>query len=65
VLICGPDEVSQVKKIIKLSKVSQVAYIETGLQELGAVSQEEKFVLCHGDFMHLSSALGTPSNCSF
>jgi lipopolysaccharide heptosyltransferase II len=61
VLTCGPDEVSQVQNIIKISQGSQPAYIQTGLQELGAVTYGAKFVLCHnGGYMHLASALGTP-----
>jgi lipopolysaccharide heptosyltransferase II len=61
VLTCGPDEVSQVQNIIKISQGSQPAYIQTGLQELSAVTYGAKFVLCHnGGYMHLASALGTP-----
>jgi len=61
VLTCGPDEVSQVQNIIKINQGSQTAYIQTGLQELAAVTYGAKFVLCHnGGYMHLASALGTP-----
>jgi ADP-heptose:LPS heptosyltransferase len=61
VLTCGPDEVPQIKNIIRLSKGSLVPYIQTGLQELTAVTQGATFVLCHnGGYMHLASALGTP-----
>ena len=61
VLTCGPDEVSQVQNISKLSKGSQTRYIQTGLQELGFITQGAKFVLCHnGGYMHIASALGTP-----
>ncbi len=61
VLTCGPDEVSQVQNLVKINQGIHTAYLQTGLQELGAVTYGAKFVLCHnGGYMHLASALGTP-----
>ena len=40
---------------------SQVACIQTGLQELSVVTQGAAFVLCHnGGYLYLASVLGTP-----
>ncbi len=61
VLTCGPGEESQVENILKFVQNGQIKYIQTGLQELGSITQGALFVLCHnGGFMHLASALGTP-----
>ena len=58
---CGPGEEFQVEHIMKLVQGPQIAYIQTGLQELGSVTQGARFVICHnGGYMHLASALGTP-----
>jgi len=60
VLTCGPDEQSQVENVIKLLKNRQMKYIQTGLQELGAVTQGAQFAICHnGGYMHFASALDT------
>ena len=61
VLTCGPGEESQVQPVLKLARNSQATYIQTGLQELSAITQGAKFALCHnGGYMHVASALGTP-----
>ena len=62
VLTCGPGEGSQADAVLKLVQSrQQTAYIQTGLQELGAVTQGARFALCHnGGYMHLASALCTP-----
>lgn len=61
VLTCGPDEKAQVERVTKLMHSSEVICIQTGLQELGAITQGASFVVCHnGGYMHLASAMGTP-----
>ena len=61
VLTCGPDEKAQVERVTKLVNSSEVVCIQTGLQELGAITQGASFVVCHnGGYMHLASAMGTP-----
>ena len=61
VLTCGPDEKTQVERVTKLVHSSEVVCIQTGLQELSAITQGASFVVCHnGGYMHLASALGTP-----
>jgi ADP-heptose:LPS heptosyltransferase len=61
VLTCGPDEKAQVECITKLVHSGEVVCIQTGLQELGAITQGAIFAICHnGGYMHLASALGTP-----
>ena len=61
VLTCGPGEGFQIEKVTKLNQGSQTTYIQTGLQELGVITQGAIFVICHnGGYMHLASALGTP-----
>jgi len=61
VLTCGPDEKSQVERVTKLVHSSEVVCIQTGLQELGAITQGASFVVCHnGGYMHLASTMGAP-----
>jgi len=61
VLTCGPGEESQAESVVKLVRGRQMTYLQTGLQELGAITQGAKFALCHnGGYMHMASALGTP-----
>ena len=61
VLTCGPDEKAQVERVTKLVHSSEVVCIQTGLQELGAITQGASFVVCHnGGYMHLASAMGAP-----
>jgi heptosyltransferase II len=61
ILICGPDEKTQVERVAKLVHSSEVVCIQTGLQELGAITQGASFVVCHnGGYMHLASAMGAP-----
>ena len=61
VLTCGPGEDSQVANVTKLNQGNQTTYIQTGLQELGAITQGAIFAICHnGGYMNLASALGTP-----
>ena len=61
VLTCGPDEKAQVECITKLVHSGEVVCIQTGLQELGTITQGAIFAICHnGGYMHLASALGTP-----
>jgi ADP-heptose:LPS heptosyltransferase len=61
VFSCGPGEEDQVTSATRQIQDTPFAFIQTGLQELGAVTQGAKFALCHnGGYMHLASALGTP-----
>ncbi len=61
VLTCGPGEESQAESVVKQVRGRQMTYLQTGLQELGAITQGAKFALCHnGGYMHMASALGTP-----
>ena len=61
VVTCGPGEESQVNSVLKLVQRSQTKYVQTGLQELGAITQGARFALCHnGGYMHVASVLGTP-----
>ena len=61
VVTCGPGEESQAKSVIKLVRSKQVAYLQTGLQELSAITKGASFAVCHnGGYMHISSVLGTP-----
>ena len=61
VLTCGPGEKAQVERVTKLVHSSEVVCIQTGLQELGAITQGASFVVCHnGGYMHLASAMGAP-----
>ena len=58
-LTCGPSEEFQVESIINLVQGKRVAYVQTGLQELGAITKGASFVLCHnGGYMHMASVLG-------
>jgi ADP-heptose:LPS heptosyltransferase len=60
-LTCGPGEEPQAQDVLKLVCDTPVAFIQTGLQELGAITEKARFVLCHnGGYMHIASALGTP-----
>jgi heptosyltransferase I len=58
---CGPGQKHMVDEIIpKLEKATH-AFISTGLQELGAITQKAQFVVCHdGGYMHFASVLGAP-----
>ena len=61
ILTCGPDEKTQAERVAKLVRNSQVIFLQTGLQELGAITQGASFVVCHnGGYMHLASVMGTP-----
>ena len=58
-LTCGPSEEFQVESIINLVQGKRVACVQTGLQELGAITKGASFVLCHnGGYMHMASVLG-------
>ena len=60
-LTCGPGEEPQAKSVVERVRGRQVTYLQTGLQELGAITQGARFALCHnGGYMHMASALGTP-----
>ena len=61
ILTCGPGEKTHVERVAKLVRNSQVIFLQTGLQELGAITQGASFVVCHnGGYMHLASVMGTP-----
>jgi ADP-heptose:LPS heptosyltransferase len=61
VFSCGPGEEDQVQSATTQIQNTPFAFIQTGLQEFGAITQGAKFALCHnGGYMHLASALGTP-----
>ena len=60
-LTCGPGEEPQARAVLKLVCDTPVAFVQTGLQELGAITQKARFALCHnGGYMHMASVLGTP-----
>tara|TARA_B100000315_G_scaffold71705_1_gene65335 strand:- start:3191 stop:4240 length:1050 start_codon:yes stop_codon:yes gene_type:complete len=60
-LTCGPGEAPQAQAVLKLVCDTPVAFVQTGLQELGAITEKARFALCHnGGYMHIASALGTP-----
>jgi lipopolysaccharide heptosyltransferase II len=60
-LTCGPGEEPQAQNVLKLVCDTPVAFVQTGLQELGAITEKARFVLCHnGGYMHIASVLGTP-----
>ena len=61
VVACGPNEESQAQGVLNLTRGISETFVQTGLQELGAVTQKAQFVICHnGGYMHVASALGTP-----
>ena len=60
-LTCGPGEEPQAQAVLKLVCDTPVAFVQTGLQELGAITEKARFALCHnGGYMHIASVLGTP-----
>ena len=60
-LICGPGQKHIIDEIIPKIKNAPFAFLSTDLQELGAITQEARFVVCHdGGYMHFASALGAP-----
>ena len=60
-LICGPGQKHLIDEIIPKIKNAPFAFLSTDLQELGAITQEARFVVCHdGGYMHFASALGAP-----
>ena len=61
IVTCGPGEESQARSVLKLVRSREKIHVQTGLQELGAITQGARFALCHnGGYMHVASALGTP-----
>ena len=61
VVTCGPNEESQAQDVLSLVRGTPGTFVQTGLQELGAITQKAQFVICHnGGYMHVASALGTP-----
>lgn len=59
-LTCGPNEGGHIESVVNLVQGKKVSCIQTGLQELGAITKRSRFVLCHnGGYMHMASALGT------
>ena len=60
-LTCGPGEEPQAQAVLKLVCDTPVAFVQTGLQELSAITKKARFALCHnGGYMHMASVLGTP-----
>jgi ADP-heptose:LPS heptosyltransferase len=60
-LTCGPGQKHTVDEITPKIKNATYAFLSTNLQELGAITQKAKFVVCHdGGYMHFSAALGVP-----
>ena len=58
-LTCGPGEEFQVESIINLVQEKRVRYVQTGLQELCAITKGSSFVVCHnGGYMHMASVIG-------
>jgi ADP-heptose:LPS heptosyltransferase len=61
ILTCGPDQESEVHEILRKIKNATCIFIQTGLNELAAITKRANFVICHnGGYMHLASAIGTP-----
>ena len=59
-LTCGPNERGHIESVVNLVQGKKVACIQTGLQELAAITKRARFVLCHnGGYMHMASVLGT------
>ena len=66
ILTCGPGQEEVVKEILGKIENSTCVFIQTGLSELAAVTQRAEFVICHnGGYMHLASAVGTPTIALF
>lgn len=60
-LTCGPGQREQADKVLSHIRHARAAFIETGLQELGAITEMARLVVCHnGGYMHLAAVLGTP-----
>ncbi|MBT6600101.1 MAG: glycosyltransferase family 9 protein [Nitrospina sp.] len=60
-LTCGSGQEKLVEEIIKKIKKAPYGFITARLQELGAVTERAKFVVCHnGGYMHFADALGIP-----
>jgi len=58
-LTCGPGEEFQVESIINLVQEKRLGYVQTGLQELCAITKGSRFVICHnGGYMHMASVIG-------
>jgi lipopolysaccharide heptosyltransferase II len=61
VLTCGPGQDSQVHEITDTLENTPYVFIKTNLQELGAMTENARLVICHdGGYMHLASVLGAP-----
>ena len=61
ILTCGPGQESEVHEILRKIKNASCIFIQTGLNELAAITKRADFVICHnGGYMHLASAVGTP-----
>ncbi|MBI5427495.1 MAG: glycosyltransferase family 9 protein [Nitrospinae bacterium] len=66
VLACGPGQEDQARAVLGLVRDAPCAFIQTGLQELAAITRRARFVLCHnGGYMHLAAAMGTPTVALF
>ena len=60
-LTCGPGQEILADEIIPKIKKAPYSFIATQLQELGAITERAKFVVCHnGGYMHFTAALGIP-----
>ena len=66
ILTCGPGQENVTKEIIERTKNTPCAFIQTGLNELAAITKRAEFVICHnGGYMHLAAAVGTPTIALF
>jgi ADP-heptose:LPS heptosyltransferase len=66
VLTCGPGQESTVERIIQKIENTPYVFLQTGLNELAAITKRSKFVVCHnGGYMHLSAVMGTPTIALF
>lgn len=66
ILTCGPGEENIIKEIIERIENVPYVFIQTGLNELAAISSRAEFVICHnGGYMHLAAAVGTPTVALF
>ncbi len=66
ILTCGPGQEDVVREIIGKIENKTCVFIQTGLNELAAITKRAKFVICHnGGYMHLASAVGTPTIALF
>lgn len=61
VLTSGPDQADQAREVAAHMRNTPYALIIAPLEEMAAIAEKAKFVVCHnGGFMHLTAAMNTP-----